>query len=107
MPASISKVVRKNHGNKIARRSSDFSLAFKPIFSTFQQIWQNMERKSLNGGHATVGQLSTNYFRRFMEFGIVSKKVFERSRDSDRRSRYRLPTTKKTFFDVSSNSRIF
>ena len=48
------EVVRKNHGNKIAGSSNDSSLAFKQIFSTFQQIWRNFERMSLNGPATVV-----------------------------------------------------
>ena len=69
------KSFAKTRGNKIAGKSNDSSLDFKQIFSTFQQIWRNMERKSLNGhatvvvGHATVGRLPNNVFGRFGQLG--------------------------------------
>ena len=55
----------------------------------------NFSKKSLNGdetvvGHATVGWLSKNLFRRCSKKGDILKKVAERSLDSRRRSRDRL-----------------
>ena len=55
------------------------------------------------GGHATVGWLSNNVFRRFKQLEKNLKKVAERSRDSGRRSRDRRPTVKQRFLDVSSD----
>ena len=77
-------------------------------FWTFQAI-RIFFLKSLNGhatvvgGHATVGWLSNNVFKRFKRFGKILKKVAERSRDSGRRSRDPRPTVKQRFLDVSSN----
>ena len=39
-------------------------------------------RARVVGGHATIGRLSNNVFRRFKQFGKSLKKVTERSRDS-------------------------
>ena len=37
---AFAEVVRKNHGNNIAGRSSDSSLAFKQIFNDYGEIWK-------------------------------------------------------------------
>ena len=55
------------------------------------------------GGHATVDWLLNNVFGRFKRFGKILKKVAERSRDSDRKSRDHRPTVKQRFSDVSSD----
>ena len=66
-------------------------------------------KKSLNGhvtvvgGHATVDLLSNNVFWTFQAIRIFLKNVAERSRDSGRRSRYRRPTVKQRFLDISSD----
>ena len=83
------------------------------VFWTFQAILGKFRKKSLNGhatvvgGHATVDWLLNNVFGRFKQFGKILKKVAERSRDSDRKSRDHRPTVKQRFLDVSSNYKFF
>ena len=83
------------------------------VFWTFQAIWENFEKKSLNGhasvvgGHATVGRLSNNVFGRFKQLEIFLKKVAERSRDSGRRSRDRRLTVKQRFWTFQAIMKIF
>ena len=83
------------------RRSRDLRPTVKQrffdVFIHLEKFW----KMSLNGhatvvgGHATVGWLSNNVYRRFNQFGNTSKKVTERSRDSGQRSRDRRPTVKQ------------
>ena len=79
------------------------------VFWTFQAIRKNFEKS-----HWTVtrqwsditrpsADCQTTFFGRFKQLGEILKKVTERSRDSGRRSRDRLPTVKQRFVNVSSN----
>ena len=79
------------------------------VFWTFQAIWENFEKKSLNG-LATVVEVTrpsadcqTTFFGRFKQLENFLKKVAERSRDSGRRSRDRRPTVEQRFLDLSSD----
>ena len=84
------------------------------VFWTFKAIWKFFEKS-----HWTVTRqwsevtrpltdCQTTFFRRFKQLGeIFEKNVTERSRDSGRWSRYRRPTVKHRFLDVSSNLEIF
>ena len=83
------------------------------VFCTFQAIWKIFEKS-----HWTVtrqwsevtrpsADCQTTFFGHFKQFGIFSKKVTERWRDSGRRSRDRRPTVKQRFLYVSSNLKIF
>ena len=71
---------------QVTRTSTDCQTTFLDVWSNLGKFW----KMSLNGqatvvgGHATVGQLSNNVFRRFKRFGKILKKVAERSRDSGR-----------------------
>ena len=91
------------------RRSRDRQPTVKHRFLDVLSNLGEFRKKSLNGhatvvgGHATVGRLSNNIFRRFKQFCKILKKITERSRDSGRRSRDRRPTGKQRFLDVSSN----
>ena len=91
--------------SEVTRLSTDCQTTFLDISSNWEKFW----KKPLNGhatvvgGHATVGRLSSNVFRRFKRFGNFLKKVTEQSRDSGRRSRDRRSTVKQRFLDVSSN----
>ena len=42
---AFAEVVRKNHGNNIAGRSSDSPLAFKQIFNDYGEIWKERRWK--------------------------------------------------------------
>ena len=70
---------------EVTRPSADCQTTF---FGRFKRFGKYFEKKSLNGhatvvgGHATVGRLSNNVFRRFKRFEKILKKVAERSRDS-------------------------
>ena len=91
------------------RRSRDRPTVKQRFFWTFQAIWENFEKKSLNGhvtvvgGHATVGRLSNNVFWTFQAIW----ENFEKSRWTVTRqwlrSRDRRPTVKQRFLDVSSD----
>ena len=74
------------------------------VFSTFQAF-----RKHFEKSHWTVtrqwsevtrrsADCQTTFFGRFKQSGKILKKVAERSRDSGRRTRDRLPTVKQRFF---------
>ena len=82
------------------RRSCDRRPTVKQRFFDVSSNSENFCKKSLNGhatvvgGDDTVGRLLTNFFRRFMQIGIIFKEVTERSRDHGRRSRDRRPTVK-------------
>ena len=104
---SLKKVADRSRYS--GRKSRDRRTTVKQGFLDVSSKWENFWKKSLNGhatvveGHATVGRLSNNVFRRFKQMGNFLKKVTERSRDSGRRSRDRRPTVKERFSDVSSN----
>ena len=91
------------------RRSRDRRPTGKQRFLDVSSNLGKFRKKSLNGcatvvgGHATVDWLLNNVFGRFKQFGKILKKVAERSRDSDRKSRDHRPTVKQRFLDVSSN----
>ena len=86
----------------VGRLSNNVFLDVSSNFGKFRE-------KSLNGhatvvgGHATVDWLLNNVFGRFKQFGKILKKVAERSRDSDRKSRDHRPIVKQRFLDVSNN----
>ena len=74
-----------------------------PSSPRVKAIWENFEKKSLNG-HATVVEVTrpsadcqTTFFGRFKQLEKNLKKVAGRSRDSGRRSRDRRPTVKQRF----------
>ena len=79
------------------------------VFWTFQAIWENFEKSrwTVTRQWSEVTRPSadcqTTFFGRFKRFGVILKKVAERSRDSGRRSRDRRPTVKQRFLDVSSD----
>ena len=76
---------------------------------TFQVIRKNYEKNlwTVTWQWSEVTRLSADcqatFFRRFKQLGKFFKKVAERSRDSDRRSRDRRPTVKQRFLYVSNN----
>ena len=79
------------------------------VFWTFRAIWENFEKSrwTVTRQWSEITRPSadcqTTFFERFKQLGYCLKKVTERSRDSGRRSRDRLPTVKQRFFDVSSS----
>ena len=102
---------------KVAERSPDNSRPVgwlsNNVFWTFQAVWENFEKKSLNGHatvvgvHATVGRLSNNVFCTFQAI----RNFFEKSRWTVTRqwSEVTRPSAdcQTTFFDVSSNYKSF
>ena len=80
------------------------------VFWTFQAIWGNFDKSrwTVTRQWSEVTRPSadcqTTFFERFQQLRNFLKKVTERSRDSGRRSRDRLPTVKERFFDVSNSS---
>ena len=86
----------------VGRLSNNVFWTFQAIRKIFEKSrwmvtrqWSEVTRPSAD--------CQTSFFRRFKQFGKISKKVAERSRDSGRRSRDRRPTVKKRFLDVSSD----
>ena len=73
------------------------------VFWTFQAIWENFEKSrwTVTRQWSEVTRPSadcqTTFFGRFKQFGNISKKVAERSRDSGWRSRDRRLTVKQRF----------
>ena len=65
------------------RRSRDQRPTVKQRFLDVSSVWENFEKKSLNGhatvvgGHATVGRLSNNVF---WTFQAIWENFFEKSR---------------------------
>ena len=95
----------RDSGRRSRDRRPTVNQRFLDVSSDLGKFW----KKSLNG-HATMVEVTrpsadcqTTFFRRFKQLEIFLKKVAERSRDSDRRSRDRRPTVKQRFLDVSSD----
>ena len=106
MLASICGSRSQKHGNKIAGRSSDSSLAFKQIFNDYGGIWEESRWKvtqQLSEVRRPSADCQSTFSRRFKPIEIFLKKVAERSRNSGQRSRDHRPTVKQRFLDVSSN----
>ena len=78
------------------------------VFWTFQSIRNFLEKSrwTVTWQWSEVTRLSadcqTTFFGRFKRFDRILKKVAERSRDSGRRSRDRLPTVKQHFWTFQS-----
>ena len=81
------------------------------VFWTFQAIWENVWKKSLNGhaysgwGHATnrLDCQTTFVLDVSSDVGKISKKVAERSRDSGWGHADRRPTVKQRLFGRKSS----
>ena len=85
-------------------RSRDRRPTVNQRFWTFHAIWENFEKSrwTVTQQWSEVTRPSADcqktFFRRFKQLEKLLKKVAERSRDSDRRSRDRRPIVKTTFF---------
>ena len=74
---AFAEVVRKNHGNIIAGRSSDSSLAFKQIFNDYGEIWKESRWKVtqlLSEVRQPSADCQSTFSRRFKPLGILLKK---------------------------------
>ena len=74
---AFAEVVRKNHGNNIAGRSSDSSLAFKQIFNDYGEIWKESRWKVtqlLSEVRRPSADCQSTFSRRFKPLGILLKK---------------------------------
>ena len=104
----ILKKVAERSGDS-GRRSRDRRPTVKQRFLDVSSDWENFEKSrwTVTRQWSEVTRPSadcqTTFFGRFKQLEIFLKKVAERSRDSDRRSRDRRPTVKQRFLDVSSD----
>ena len=74
---AFAEVVRKNHGNNIAGRSSDSSLAFKQIFNDYGEIWKESRWKVtqlLSEVRRPSADCQSTFSRRFKQLGILLKR---------------------------------
>ena len=87
----LKKVAERSRDSR--RRSRYRRPTVKQLFfdasSNSGKFWKKSINTTVVGGHATVGRLSNNFFRRFKQFGKISKKVAEWLRESRLRSRFR------------------
>ena len=77
MLASICGSRSQNHGNNIAGRSSDSSLAFKQIFNDYGEIWKESRWKVtqlLSEVRRPSADCQSTFSRRFKPSGILLKK---------------------------------
>ena len=79
------------------------------VFRTFQAIRKFFEKShwTVTRQWSEVTRLSKNVFGRSKQYGKISKKVTERSRNSGRRSRVRRPTVKQRLWTFQAIWKFF
>ena len=107
----LKKVAERSRDNR--RRSGDSRLTVKQFYfdvpAKMGKFWKSRWTVTRQSSEVTrpSADCQTTFFRRFKQFGKILKKVAERSRDSRRRSRDRLPTVKLLVSTFQVNQKIF